>query len=62
MRTFKRRNPKEVHVNIYIGILTNPKDLLDTWDPPMIAECHEALQGNVIALRVHNADLIRLRN
>src|SRR6185437_10104370 len=62
MGTFKQRNPKEVHINIYIWVLKDPQDFLNTWNPPLIADCHQTLKGNVVALRVHNANLIRLRH
>ena len=41
MRTLKQRNPKQIHINIYIWVLKNPENLLNTWNPPLIADCHE---------------------
>ena len=58
----KQRNPEEIHVNICIWVFKDAENFVDTWNPSLIADSHQALKRNVIPFGIHNADLIRLRN
>src|SRR6476646_981826 len=61
-RTIKQRDAKEVHIDVHIGVLQYPENFVEAWDAPLISDCHETLNSNIITLRVHDADLIGLLN
>lgn len=62
MRAIDQRDTQEIHIYVHIRVLEYSKNFVDTWDASLISDCHETLNGNVITLRVHDADLIGFFN
>ncbi len=60
MGPIKQGHAQEIDVHVHIRILENPQYFLDAWDASLIANRHETLNGDVVSLRIDDADLVRL--